>query len=71
MIKIGKSSGRAKCGQCSQPVEKGLKTVRANFGSMYVKTYHMDCFKNANWGFIHELYYENMSEAEREDLSQS
>jgi len=70
MIEISTGSGIAKCHICNKMVEKNSSTVRANFGSKYMRTMHLQCFKDKHWGFIYELYY-NMSVAEMEDLSQS
>ena len=60
------ATGKAKCQICHKKIEEGTQ-VKAPLGSMYDRSYHLDCFKNENWEFLYDMF-QTYTTAEMEDL---
>lgn len=66
-MEIYDATGQATCRACNRKIEEG-KQVKANLGTgKYAGIYHIKCFKENNWTFIHDLF-QTFTDAEREDI---
>jgi len=71
VLDIRKSIGTATCRICKNLIPKGEDEVVGNLGTgNYPGCYHLKCFIEHHYTFIHELY-NKLSDAEREDLDRS
>ena len=68
-IELIDATKRAECYECNEKIEEG-KQVRANLGTgNYPHNFHLKCFKDKYWRFIHALF-DSLTDAERQDLEQ-